>query len=175
VILETERLLVREFVPEDAKALASFYGDPEVMRFIGSGATRSPEETARQIGVWQRLYREWGYGLWATAQRETGELVGRCGLLRWQVDDRTEIEVGYLIGRGFWGRGYGLEAARGIKEWAFERLDVSRVVSMIYPQNLPSIRVAEANGMRHLADIERDGRLILMYGVDRRQDSPRES
>ena len=92
-------------------------------------------------------YRRYGYGLWATILTETGAFIGRCGLLPAQVDGHDEVEVAYLLDKGYWGRGLAGEAARAIVDHAFATLPVDRLVSMFDPENDASRGVASSAGM----------------------------
>ena len=104
--LETERLIFRHLVPADLDALAAIQGDPEVMRYFPSGP-RSREETGRDLERCIALQAEHGFSLWATLDRASGLLIGRCGLLPQHLGDRDEVEIAYLIARGRWGKGAG--------------------------------------------------------------------
>ncbi|HEY2115132.1 MAG TPA: GNAT family N-acetyltransferase [Candidatus Angelobacter sp.] len=145
VILETSRLLLREFVPQDADALASVLGDPVAMQYYPAAFDRKSVEEwiGKNIGRYQRD----GHGLWATVLKGSGELIGDCGCTLQEVESRNEIEVGYHVRRDLWGNGYATEAAQACMQYAFTRLGATRVISMIRPENLQSRRVAEKNGM----------------------------
>ena len=143
VIAETERLLLREFVPADAEALFRLYSDPQVMRFMGPPPASVEEECANIERHREWYYRRFGFGLWAVEIRGSGELVGRCGLLRHEVDGRPETELSYLLARRHWGRGYATEAGRAVVQRAFEELGQARLVALIAPGNGASARVAE--------------------------------
>jgi ribosomal-protein-alanine N-acetyltransferase len=86
-------------------------------------------------------------GLWATIHKETGQFIGRCGLLPWTIDGQDEVEIAYLIDKAFWGQGLGTEAAQGIRDYAFEQLGLTQLICLIDEDNWPSIRVAEKIGM----------------------------
>ncbi|MGY1802427.1 GNAT family N-acetyltransferase [Blastococcus sp. SYSU D00922] len=147
VVLETDRLLLRELTADDLDALAALYRDPEVRRYFPDG-TRTHEQTREELAwVVDVYYGRYGYGLWATVEKETGAFVGRCGLLPWEIGGRTEVEVAYLLDRSVWGRGLATEAARAIAEHAFSTLPVDRLIAMIDPANTASRRVAEKIGM----------------------------
>jgi [ribosomal protein S5]-alanine N-acetyltransferase len=143
--LETQRLLLREFVPEDVDALAAVLSDPEAMRFYPA-----PLDLAA-VGAWiernRRRYADAGHGLWAMILKSSGELIGDCGLTRQIVDGADEIEIGYHVRRDLWGRGYAPEAARACQDYGFARLGADRLISLIRPENLPSRRVAEKTGL----------------------------
>ena len=97
-------------------------------------------------------YGTYGYGLWATILKETGDFIGRCGLLPWEIGGRTEVEVAYLLGKNYWRRGLATEAAAAIVDYAFETLPVDRLICMVDPENAASRGVAIKVGMTMLWD-----------------------
>ena len=144
-ILETPRLILREFVPADADALACVISDPETMRFYPVPYDRAGVE--EWIARNRRRYAEHGHGLWAMILKSTHELIGDCGLTIQSVDGANEVEIGYHVRRDHWGQGLATEAARSCRDYGFRRLPVTRLVSIIRTENIPSRRVAEKNGM----------------------------
>ncbi len=146
-MLETERLILRRLTVDDAEALYHVYHEPDVLQYF----THGPPESiaAERAGIQRHLlyYEQHGYGLWATVLRESGELIGRCGLLAHEVDSAQETEVAYLLSPRFWGCGLASEAARAIRDFAFDTLGHTQLVSLIHPGNLASKRVATAIGM----------------------------
>ncbi len=144
-ILETDRLLLREFMPEDVDALAAVLSDPETMRFYP--APLDWTGVVKWIERNQRRYADDGHGLWAMVLKSSGELIGDCGLTRQTVDGIDEIEIGYHVRRDLSGRGYAPEAARACQPYGFGRLDADRLISLIRPENIPSRRVAEKTGL----------------------------
>ena len=144
-ILETDRLLLREFVAGDADALAAVISDPETMRFYPEPRDRAGVESWIERN--RRRYRDDGHGLWAMVLKSSGEVIGDCGLTRQIVDGVDEIEIGYHVRRDLWGRGLAPEAAAACRDYGFERLGAERLISLIRPENLPSRRVAEKVGL----------------------------
>ena len=145
MILETERLLLREMTQDDLPALQGILQDEETM-YAYNGAFDEAETQAwldRQLS----RYAQYGFGLWAVVLKESGGMIGQCGLTMqpWRGDE--VLEVGYLFNRAFWHHGYATEAARGCMEYAFDLLGAREVCSIIRKTNLPSRRVAERNGM----------------------------
>ena len=129
VILETPRLVLREFVPDDATLLALVLSDPETMRFYPAPFDHAGvmEWIARN----QRRYLNDGVGLWAMVQKSTGELIGDCGITRQEVDGERLYEIGYHLRRDQWGQGFATEAAQACKAWGFANLPVDRIISLI--------------------------------------------
>jgi len=146
VILETSRLLLRKFVPQDADALLAVLGDPVAMQYYP--APFDSKGVEEWIGRNMACYQRDGYGLWAMVLKDSGELIGDCGCALQEVEGANHVEVGYHVRRDLWGKGYATEAAAAFMQYAFTKLGVDRVISLIRPENVPSIRVAEKNGLR---------------------------
>ncbi|MGN0759854.1 MAG: GNAT family N-acetyltransferase [Candidatus Ventricola sp.] len=145
MILETKRLILREMTQDNLPALQGILQDEETM-YAYNGAFDEAETQAwldRQLS----RYAQYGFGLWAVVLKESGGMIGQCGLTMqpWRGDE--VLEVGYLFNRAFWHHGYATEAARGCMEYAFDLLGAREVCSIIRETNLPSRRVAERNGM----------------------------
>ncbi|HEX8118640.1 MAG TPA: GNAT family N-acetyltransferase, partial [Pyrinomonadaceae bacterium] len=150
--LETERLVLRMFRESDTDAYADMVGDPEVMRFLGGGKPVSREEAWRNMAMILGHWQLRGYGMWAVEEKESAEMVGRVGC--WNPEGWPGLEVGWTLRRRFWGRGYATEAARASVEYAFDELNRTRVISLIAPENLNSIRVAERLGEKPVGEWE---------------------
>jgi RimJ/RimL family protein N-acetyltransferase len=145
VILETERLVLRELVPSDLDFVTEMLADPEVMRFYPKRYSR--EEARVWLDRQRERYRRDGHGLWLVSDRATGEPRGQAGLLLQRVDRLDEPEVGYLIHQPYWRQGLASEAAGAVRDFAFETLRKPRVISLIRPDNVPSQGVARKLGM----------------------------
>ncbi len=145
MILETERLILRELTPADYPALCRILQDEKAMYAYGGAFSG--------VGVWEWLerqtarYRKWGFGLWAADLKETGEMIGQCGLTMQPWKGREVLEIGYLLQRARWHRGYALEAAAACKRYAFETLNAGEVCSIIRDTNTASQKVAVRLGM----------------------------
>ena len=145
MVLETKRLQLREMTAADYDALCRILQDEETM-YAYEGAF-SDEETRAWLDKQLRRYREEGIGLWAVVRKDTGEMIGQCGLT-WQMwKERRLLEVGDLFERRHWHQGYATEAARGCMDYAFQVLHADEVCSIIRDTNLPSQRVALRNGL----------------------------
>ena len=122
-MIETERLVLRRPRAEDAADLAVAYADPDVVRFIGDGGTASLAEVREGIEEWLERWESWGVSLFSLERRDDGRVVGRAGFLRWDPETwevgGDETELGWLLGREHWGRGYATEAALALRDWAF--------------------------------------------------------
>ncbi len=164
-ILDTPRLILREFSPDDADSLGAVLSDPETMRFYPAPLDRTGVE--EWIARNRRRYSKDGHGLWAMVLKSTGGLIGDCGLTVQPVDSADEIEIGYHVRRDHWGQGLATEAARACRDYGFARLPVDLLISLIRPENLPSRRVAEKNGMTIWKQVMRKNLLHLVYSIRR--------
>ena len=142
--LETSRLLLRPMTLEDEFALAAVLGDAETMRWYPRPFSREEvrEWIERQISRYSS-----GTGLLGLVEKQSGRLIGDCGVVWQDVEDRMELEAGYHVNREFWNQGLATESARAVIDSAFSDLGVNLVVSMIRPENIASRRVAEKNGL----------------------------
>ena len=153
VIVETDRLVIRLFSLSDAGAMHSIFGDPEVMRF-GDGV-----QTVEWVQEWLRSclenYRQKSrIGPWAVIEKNSESVIGYCGLFYFpDVCGQPETELGYRLARRHWGRGYATEAARAVLNYAFNTLHLPRLIAIIDPQNVRSIRVVEKLGMHYEKDV----------------------
>jgi RimJ/RimL family protein N-acetyltransferase len=164
IVLETERLFLRRFREEDLDALVRWNADPRFYRFMGR---KTPDETLATLDRWERHWAEHGFGLLAVEERESGALVGRSGVAfhRWWPADP---EVGWAVDPDRWGSGIATEAGAACMRWALHDLGYLRVVSIIHPDNAPSLRVAAKLGSTVFTEVEHEpwGRL-LVYALDR--------
>jgi RimJ/RimL family protein N-acetyltransferase len=159
LILETERLLLREFELSDTDALLKVIGEPIAMRYYPAPFSRS--EVEDWIRRNRARYRDAGCGLWAMLLKASGEVIGDCGFFVREVEGEFDFELGWHVRRDLWGQGYATEAARACTAYAFSRLGVERLIALVRPENVSSCRVAEKNGMRC-------DRVILWHGYDHR-------
>jgi RimJ/RimL family protein N-acetyltransferase len=168
-VIQTERLALRPFAPDDIDALAEVLSDPEVMRYVGKGEERgrTREESERTLRTILEEYGRWGHGLLAatTPKENDGRPIGWCGLIRWNLDGVEEVEVAYLLGRPYWGKGFATEAATAVRDFGLGARGRRRLVSLIYPDNRASVRVAEKMGMAHERDAEFFGQRLLLYSL----------
>jgi RimJ/RimL family protein N-acetyltransferase len=164
-ILETPRLILRHLIPGDLDHLYALYSDPEVRRYFPEG-TLTHDETKEELEWFMDGHpKHPELGLWATIHRESGQFIGRCGLLPWTIDGRPEVEVAYLLAKEYWGKGLGTEAARAIADYGFEQLRLLRLICLIDSHNLASIRVATKIGMTFEREGEDEKGPFLLYSL----------
>jgi ribosomal-protein-alanine N-acetyltransferase len=164
IVATTPRLQLRAFTPADAPAVARVFGDPEVMRHVGDGSI----PTLATIEAMLRDYAEHqarnGWSFWAVHERARGELIGDAGL--WPLEGHgPEVELGYTLGRAWWGRGYATEAAHAALDIA-RTLDIPTVVAVAAPANRASINVLTKLGMQRAGTRQAYGRPHAYFTID---------
>ena len=150
VIIETDRLLLREFTLDDAKLVFELNNDPEVIKFTGDpvrNETHAREILEKTIIPQYALYN---HGRWAVHTKPALEFIGWCGL-KFRAE-RNEIDLGYRFQKKAWGRGYATEAAHACLRYGFDKLLVRRIVGRAMPLNFASIKVLEKLGMRFVCE-----------------------
>ena len=145
MILETERLYLREMTQDDFPSLCNILQDEETMYAYEGAFTDS--EVQEWLDRQRARYQKWGFGLWAAVRKTGDELIGQCGLTMQPWKERQVLEIGYLFQRRYWHQGYAMEAAKGCKQYAFDVLHAEEVCSIIRDTNTASRHVAVRNGM----------------------------
>jgi RimJ/RimL family protein N-acetyltransferase len=165
VTIESPRLRLRPCVDADFEDYARMSGDPEVMRYLGD------ERPMSRIAAWLQMAAfvgHWflrGFGEWVAEEKATGAFVGRICLQR--PEGWPATEVGWVLCREHWGKGYATEGGRAALDYAFDHLRIDRVISMIHPQNAASIRVAERLGETLYGRITVNDKTRLLYAIER--------
>lgn len=169
MILETERLILRELATSDFTSLRTLLQDPEVMYAYEGSFTH--HEVEKWFVRQQARYIAHGFGLWAVIRKEDGIFLGQCGITLQSYGDRQVPEIGYLLCRCHWHRGYATEAAAACKRLAFGPFGMQHIYSFIRDTNLPSQRVALRNGMRCTDTVVKHFRGIDMLHMVFRADN----
>ncbi len=158
VVLTTERLTLQELTDADLDFMARILGDPQVMRFWPRPHTR--DEARQWIEKQQRRYAADGVGYWLALERDGSGPVGLAGVVMTPVQGRDEPAIGYILLKDRWGRGYASEAAAACRDYVLGAMGRERVVTLIRPENAPSLRVAERIGMTRV------GSGIVLLGLE---------
>jgi RimJ/RimL family protein N-acetyltransferase len=159
-VLYTERLVLRDWQPDDVKRWAEINADPEVREFLGGLWTEA--QAAASIDRYREGFAANGFGFWALAERENGRLVGMAGLD--VVDPETPftgVEIGWRLARDAWGRGYATEAARAVLEEAFGPLGLDEVFALTETENVKSQAVMRRIGMEHVPAKDFDNQVVF--------------
>ena len=162
VILETDRLLLREYVEADAKAFFKLNSDQEVLRFVPDKPLLNVEQ-ARQILVDHPIadYRKYGFGRGACILKSTGEQIGFAGLK--YLEELGEVDVAYRLMRSHWRMGLATEAALASVRYGFADLGLKRIIGLVMPENIASVRVLEKTGLRYAETVSFWGHQFLKY------------
>jgi [ribosomal protein S5]-alanine N-acetyltransferase len=161
IVLETERFTLRHLAPGDLDDLALILTDPETMKYYARPFTL--EESKEWIAQNLKRYETDGFGLWAIVSKESGEFLGDCGPVRRMVDGREEVEIGWQVKRRHWRKGIASEAGAACRDYAFGPIGLTRVISLIRPENVPSRGVAEKIGMSVEKEIDYKGMAHYVY------------
>lgn len=163
MILQTERLYLREMTEQDLPDLRDILQDEKAMAAYEHAF--SEDEVTDWLQRQLHRYRQDGFGLWAMIRRDIDEMVGQCGITMQEVDGRMVPEIGYLLKRIYWHQGYAIEGAKGCRDYAFDVLGLPEVFSIIRDTNAASRRVAIRNGMTKRGQI-----IKHYYGIDMPHD-----
>jgi ribosomal-protein-alanine N-acetyltransferase len=162
--IETERLLIRRFEPEDVVELGRLYADPRVMRYISYGVLDAAG-LERVLSRYARVEAEHGFTFWAIVERATGRFLGDVGF--GVYEPTGEPELGYSLATDAWGHGYATEAARACLDAVFGQLGAARVVALVDTANGASLRVAKRLGMQRQGVVDAHGRPHVLFAKER--------
>jgi RimJ/RimL family protein N-acetyltransferase len=166
-ILETDRLILRELVPDDAPFMLELLNDPAYIRNIADRGVRDLDGARRYLEErWRASYAEHGFGLWVVVHRESGACTGLCGLVR--RDGLDDVDIGYAFLPAFRGQGFAVESALGVRAHARDVAGLTRLVAIVSPGNGPSIRVLEQLGMHfeRLLRLPGDTSDVALYATE---------
>lgn len=167
-ILETERLVLREMTMDDFDALYAVLSDAEIMQHYPY--TFDEERVRSWIERNMDRYKEDGFGLWAVCLKDTGEMIGDCGLTLQNIDGQMLPEIGYHIRRDQQRKGYAKEAAAAVRDWAFQNTEYPALYSYCKYTNVGSFKTAESIGMHFEKEYEDEANKITHVSVIRRED-----
>lgn len=176
IILETNRLLLREMTLSDMGALSLILQDEKVM-YAYNGAF-SDKETLVWMQKQLQRYKDYGFGLWGVFLKDTDEMIGQCGITMQEYKTAQVPEIGYLLAHKYWHKGYAVEAATACREYGFNTLKFDELYSIIRDTNVASQKVALRNGMNPIDSIVKHYRGVdmphLVYCVknDKFMDAP---
>ncbi len=160
MMIETERLKLREYTFDDFDSLYEILSDEETMEHYPKPFD---EQKVRWWIQWNiENYAKYGFGLWAVVLKETGEMIGDCGITIQNIDGELLPEIGYHIHKKYWRKGLGSEAARAVRDWAFENTKYDCLYSYMKYTNIGSYSTAIANGMKKVKEYP-DEKNIISY------------
>jgi RimJ/RimL family protein N-acetyltransferase len=166
-ILETERLILRQFSPNDADFILEQVNEPSFIQNIGDRGVRTLEDARAYIlNGPVASYAKNGFGLYLVVLKETKESIGMCGLIK--RDTLDDVDIGYAFLPKFWGKGYAIEAAQAVKDYAKNVIELKRIVAITDPVNESSIRVLEKLGLRfeRMVRLAEDDIELKLFTID---------
>lgn len=168
MILETQRLYLREMQPSDAENAYLLNLDPEVIQYTGDDAFESVE-AARSFLEAYLSYHLYGFGRWAVIRKEDDAFLGWCGLK--YLPEEDQYDIGYRFMQKYWNQGYATEAALPCLALGFEKFGMQTIVGRARKENLASIKVLEKIGLSFVEDYEEDGESWVLYEISRKVES----
>ncbi|MCL1668665.1 GNAT family N-acetyltransferase [Elizabethkingia ursingii] len=162
-ILKTERLLLRELTPDDAKDFYNLNLNPNVIKYTGDKAFQSIDEAKEFLENYQD-YRLNRYGRWAVISKYNNEFLGWCGLK--YSSNTNETDIGFRFFEQYWNKGFATESARACIDYGFEKLNLNRVVGRAILENKASVNVLEKLGLQYLEEFDFDGHRGVIYKIE---------
>ena len=166
-IIETKRLILREYTYDDFNDLREIICDAETMRFY----VRPYDENGvqRWLDWCINSYRDNGFGLWAMELKENGKFIGDCGISLQRIDGDILPEIGYHINKKYWQNGYAKEAASAVRDWLFENTDFERAYSYMNIENVASYSTAASVGMKRIKEYNDGEEDLAVYSISREE------
>jgi [ribosomal protein S5]-alanine N-acetyltransferase len=164
IVIETERLYLKEFSLSDAESMYALNLDPEVLKYTGDEPFNSIEE-ARDFIENYKQYQLYGFGRWSVFIKERNEYIGWCGLK--YTEDKNEYDIGFRFLKEHWNKGFATETAAACLNFGFENLQIDRIVGRAMSVNFASIKVLEKIGMQFNREFDFDGEPGVIYEIDR--------
>ena len=161
--IETARLYLRQFTPDDLDDLYRIYSDPEIMNYLTGVRTREATETA--IHTMLKRWEENNFGMWALVHKIDGKMIGRCGL--GLLDNTPEVELGYALDKVYWNQGLATEASFASLNYGFQILKLERIVAIARPENIASQRVIQKVGMKYEKNAHYYETDVVYYSISR--------
>ena len=166
MVIQTKRLVLREYTLEDFDDIFEILSDEETMQHYPK--PYDAQMTRRWIERNLQYYKDYGFGIWAVTLKETGKFIGDCGLTIQNIDGELLPEIGYHIHKKFWRQGYGSEAAKAVRDWAFRNTAYDCLYSYMKYTNIGSYSTAIANGMRKIKEYPDDkNQISYAYAITR--------
>lgn len=160
--IETVRLKLRHFTPEDFDDLFRLYSDPEVMKYL---SPRTREQTQASLCKHIQHWQEHNFGMWAVIDKQSSKIIGRCGL--GFLENTGEVELGYVFDKSYWNMGLATEASKATLKYGFLEVKLERIVAIAKPENIASVRVIQKVGMKYEKNAHHYGVDVIYYAVSR--------
>jgi ribosomal-protein-alanine N-acetyltransferase len=164
--IETNQLRLRHFRPNDADELYRIYSNPDLFKYMSNEKSIGWQETRAVINSLIENWQQYGFGVWAVIYKRNQNLIGHCGLKF--LENTSEIQLGYLLLKSYWGRGLGTEAATAALKYGFEVAKLERIVAIAKPENIASRRVMEKVGMKYEKNAYYYDNDVVYYSISRK-------
>lgn len=170
IIIETERLIIREIVLTDMDAMFELHSDPEVHRYLGNKTITSQEKLMEAIDFLRQQYIEFGVGRWAMINKKTNEFIGWTGLeyvTKETNNHKNFYDLGYRLLKRFWGQGFATESAHASLDYAFDKLNATEVYAMADIENEGSNKILKKVGLKFIETFDLEGIKHNWYKLER--------
>ena len=165
-ILETERLILREFTHSDNQFIIELLNTEGWLTNIGDRNVRTDEEAKNYLDNGPiKSYHDNGFGLYGVVLKDAGQPVGMCGFIK--RPELEDIDIGFAFLPEHSGKGYAYEIAKSTLAHGFKKLNFKRVVGITVPENKSSIRLLEKLGLQNEKEIEKDNKTLLLFGINK--------
>ncbi len=164
--IETPRLRLRQFTPDDSDDLYRIYSHPDLFKYMSNDKPLLWEQTREVIDSFTESWQKYRFGVWAVIYKRNQKLIGHCGLKF--LENTTEIQVGYLLLKAYWGMGLGTEAASASLKYGFEVAKLEKIVAVAKPENVASRRVMEKVGMKYEKNAHFYENDVVYYSISRK-------
>lgn len=166
-ILETERLILRQFTLDDAPFILELLNTPTWLQFIGDRNVHSIEDAENYLlNGSLKSYAENGFGFYAVVTKENGKTIGMCGLIK--RDTLPDIDIGFAFLPNLISKGFGFEIASATLDYALNVLNIKRIIAIVNPDNEKSIGLIKKIGMKYEATIPFGEKEVMVFGIDRK-------
>ncbi|MBG1240516.1 GNAT family N-acetyltransferase [Nostoc sp. NZL] len=170
VEIETARLQLRHFSLKDLDYLFRLYSDVEIMRYL---LPRTREQTQASLSKHIQQWQKHNFGMWAVIYKETGKMIGRCGLSF--LENTPEVELGYVFDKFYWNMGLGTEASQATLKFGFWQAKLDRIVAIAHPENIASVRVIQKVGMKYEKNASYYGHDVVYFAISHTEWQPDDS
>ena len=167
-MIETKRLILRNYTMDDFNSLFEIMSDPETMQHYPAPFD---ENRTKEWIIWNiENYKKYGFGLWAVTLKETGEFIGDCGITIQNIDGELLPEIGYHINKKYWRQGFAKEAAKACRDWVFNNTEYNAIYSYMKYSNAASYSTAIAIGMKKLKEYsDPKNEISYAYAISREE------
>lgn len=169
VIMETERLILRQLTDSDIHDLLCLVSDPIVMEFCSGPLTNA--DAQRWLATAMTCYEKYGYDYWAVEEKESGNFVGQMGILRQELDGTQVDCLAFMLHHQYWNRGYASEGASACLRYAFTTLRLENIMATVEPGNAASIAILKKIGMKQIEDKDYAGNRVHVYSISQQIES----